>query len=386
MNSDSGMTDVIIIGAGVAGVVAAETLAARGIRVLLLDTRDPMPHCFKAEKIEADQAVLLRKFGVMEALLPATGRIRTIVNAQRGRVLFSQPIEQYGILYHDMVNLLRRNLRPEVEFRLGRVESVETGPTRQRVRLQGGEERTCRLVLVASGTAAQLCEPLGLRRRMIREKHSLALGYDIVPVGRADFPFDSVTYYPLSTKERIAYLTVFRIHNAMRANLFLYRSNDDVWVRQFMKAPVDLLEQSLPGAGRLLGSYEVTSRVEVATVHLFKTETPMIPGLLLIGDACQSVCPSTGTGLTRVLTDVDTMLRYVPEWLASEGMEAEKLRRYYEDPVKVATDASSLNQADYVRDASLSISRRWLSHQSRLHLTAWKSKGQRPEALEQVMQ
>lgn len=364
------MADVIIIGAGLAGAAAAAVLGAKGIRVRLLDSRDPVGRCFKAEKIEADQAALLRKFGLLEAMLPATGRIRTILNAQGGKVLYSQPIEQYGIHYHDMVNIVRRSLPANVDFRIGRVERIETGPDTQRVRTSTGEELTSRLLVMASGTAAQLGAPLGIRRNMIREKHSLAIGFDIAPIEGSSFPFDSVTYYPGGVSNRIAYLTLFMIGRTMRANLFLYRNSDEAWVRQFTRNSAEMLEEALPGITKITGPFRVEGRVECAAIHLYKAEQFLHPGLLLIGDAFQSVCPSTGTGLSRVLTDVDVLTEYAPAWLRTPGMGLEKIRQFYNHPNKIATDASSLSQAEYVRDASTSFSRRWVSQQARLHVNA----------------
>jgi 2-polyprenyl-6-methoxyphenol hydroxylase-like FAD-dependent oxidoreductase len=355
----------------VAGATAATVLGAKGIRVTLLDARDPVARCFKAEKIEADQAALLRKFGLLKSMLPVAGRIREILNAQRGKVLYSQPIEQYGIHYHDMVNIVRQGLPAKVDFRIGRVEGIETGPETQRVRTSTGEELTARLLVVASGTAAQLCAPLGIHRRMIREKHSLAIGFDIAPNEGAAFPFDSVTYYPAGVANRIAYLTLFLIGRAMRANLFLYRTSDDSWVRQFTRSPAELLEASLPGLTKITGPFRAEGRVECAAIHLYKAEQFLHPGLILIGDAFQSVCPSTGTGLSRVLTDVDVLTEHVPHWLETPGMGLEKMRQFYDHPSKIATDASSLGQAEYVRDASTSFSRRWVSQQVRLHANAW---------------
>src|SRR5437762_603267 len=104
--------DIIIIGAGLAGATAAALLARQGRRVVLIDRWTSYPSCFKAEKIEPDQADLFRKFGLLPALLPAAGHIRGVVGAEDGRVIGTRRIEQYGIFYHDMVNLIRNTLPP----------------------------------------------------------------------------------------------------------------------------------------------------------------------------------------------------------------------------------------------------------------------------------
>src|SRR6185436_12022856 len=114
---------------------AATVLSRQGIRAMLIDRRDTYPPTFKAEKIEPEQADLFRKFGVMDTLLPRTGRIHAIVRAWGGRAQKPVKIEQYGIYYHDMVNALRDALPPSVEFKTGRVENISTGVDLQHVRL-----------------------------------------------------------------------------------------------------------------------------------------------------------------------------------------------------------------------------------------------------------
>jgi 2-polyprenyl-6-methoxyphenol hydroxylase-like FAD-dependent oxidoreductase len=58
--------DVLIVGAGLAGAAAAAVLGRLGLRVALVDPRLVSPPVFKAEKIEPDQADLLRCLGLME--------------------------------------------------------------------------------------------------------------------------------------------------------------------------------------------------------------------------------------------------------------------------------------------------------------------------------
>ena len=362
--------EIIIIGAGLAGSTAATVLGAKGLRVILLDSRDPYPVCFKAEKIEEDQAQLFRKFGLLDALAPATGRIRTVLNAQRGKVLYAQPIEQYGIRYHDMVNLIRRRLPKSVDFRLGQVKNIVTGPQLQRVAINGGVELTSRLVVVASGTSAQLCARLGIRRTMIRPRHSFAFGFDIERLDGERFHFDSVTYYPFRTSERIAYLTLFLIGRTMRANLFTFRTSDEEWVRQFLSEPAEQLESALPGLDKIIGPFRVVGRVECATINLYTTEDLRHPGIVLIGDAFQSVCPTTGTGLSRVLTDVDVLSECIPAWLDTPRMGANKISQFYNHPRKIAADVSSLKQTEYVRKVSTARARQWIVYQARFRANA----------------
>ncbi|TKB71129.1 MAG: FAD-dependent oxidoreductase, partial [Nitrospira sp.] len=46
--SVSSIWDVVIVGAGLAGASAAAVLSRKGVRVMLVDSRETYPACFKA--------------------------------------------------------------------------------------------------------------------------------------------------------------------------------------------------------------------------------------------------------------------------------------------------------------------------------------------------
>ena len=56
-----GSPDVVIVGAGMAGVVSARLLARQGLSVVLVDPLPRCAPCFKAEKVEPDQRELLEE-------------------------------------------------------------------------------------------------------------------------------------------------------------------------------------------------------------------------------------------------------------------------------------------------------------------------------------
>ena len=91
-------TDVLIVGAGLAGTAAATILGRSGARVALLDAVDPLPYCFKAEKLSADQVERFQRLGVGN-------------------------VEPRGTYYHDLVNGLRRQVPAEVDCRVAKVRS-----------------------------------------------------------------------------------------------------------------------------------------------------------------------------------------------------------------------------------------------------------------------
>ena len=372
-DSSNTSAEIIVIGAGLAGATAAAVLGAQGRRVMLVDAREACPPVFKAEKIEPDQAQLLRQFGLLEALLPHAGHIREIRSYDSRRLFQIRSIEQYGLFYSDMVNLVRERLPATVQFKTARVTRIANGPDVQRVSLEGGEELTCRLVVVASGLNAELPASLRLKRVAVRKYHSAAIAFTIEPPNSGAFAFDSVTCFPRElpagrgSETAVDYLTLFPIGKIMRANLFAFPSADDAWTREFLREPERALVASFPNLRRMIGEYRLASKVETSLIHLYRTEGEPPPGVVLIGDSAQNACPSTGMGLSKVFTDVDVLCsEYVPRWLATPGMGREKVAEFWNDARKRSVDEQTLRDAIYRRQARTDASLKWRIHRARL--------------------
>ena len=327
---------------------------------MLLDRWRTFPECFKAEKIEPDQSALLRKFGLMSGLLSQTARIRGVVGAEDGRVLGTRQVEQFGIFYHDMVNNIRGALPSTVDFKVGRVQDIEADVNLQRVTLVGGEVHTARLVALACGVGGDLQTRLGMRREMIQKDQSLALGFTIEPATGRSFPFDAVTYYPDGCLGRIGYLTLFRAGSVMRANLFVFWSSAEARTRAFLIEPRQELARIFPKLTDIIGDYDVVSRVESSRIDLYRMAGNLRPGVVLLADAYQGVCPTTGTGLSKVLTDVDVLCHdCLPNWLSTPGMGLEKIADFYANTRKREVDRHSLASASFNRQIAISDTFRW---------------------------
>jgi 2-polyprenyl-6-methoxyphenol hydroxylase-like FAD-dependent oxidoreductase len=354
-----------------AGASLAAVLGQQGRRVILVDPHSSCPRVFKAEKVDQEHVLLLRKFGLLQHLLPHSRRWTEVHAGYDGRIFKTLGTEQYGINYADMVNALRTNLPPVVDYRCDSVEHITNSGQLQRVKLRGGAQLTSRLVVLTSGVSSGLLADLKLRRRVLQKDQSIVLGFDVAVSQAQPFDFDSIVYYSVSPSTCISYLTLFKVRNTMRANLFVYRSPHDPWVREFILQPDQMLRRHLPELSRVTGEFQVTSKVESGCIDLYSVDGNPQPGVVLAGDAFQTACPSTGLGLSKVLTDVDVLSTCILGWLATPGMGTDKLVDFYNHPRKRAADSLALKRAHNDRCVAVDTSFRWQIHRSLLHLK-WK--------------
>lgn len=358
-------TDIAIAGGGLAGSLAAAMLARAGYTVALADPHETYPPDFRAEKIDGTQAAVLRRTGLADAVL----RVATLDGeswvARFGRLIEKRPGDQHGILYDAMVNAVRGQIPPQVNFVHAKVTGIETSDDLQRVTLSTGEEIEARLVIVANGLNVGLREKLGMERHVISKHHSIMLGFDLVPRGAA-FSFPALTYYGEHTADRTAYITLFPINGTMRANLCIYRDVDDPWIREFRRSPRDTLMALMPGLAAITGAFDVPGPVQVRPADLYTTRGHIKSGVVLVGDAFSTSCPAAGCGTGKVFTDVERLCNvYVPRWLSTPGMGADKIAQFYADPDKRAYDGFSAHKAFHLRslcvDPGLTwAARRWM--------------------------
>jgi len=362
--------DVVIVGAGLAGSTAAVLLARQGMKVTVVDPRKEFPRQFKAEKIEPDQADLLRKFDLLDAVKPRTRMIREIVLAKGGRIRHRQEMEQFGISYQDIVNQVRNQIPQEVEFRIGRIQSISADPLQPKVVLADGEEYEARVVLVCCGVGGNLQAQLGVEKELVADELSMAFGFVIAHTDGSGFPFDAMTYRPSSARDRVGYLTLFRIGEILRGNLFAYWPARSSETQGFMRDAKGELERVLPGLSDVLGDFSIQGRVEACRIDLYRLKECVRPGVVMVADAYQSVCPSTGMGLSKVLTDVDILCNEcIPQWFASPGVGLAKVRQFYADARKRRVDDQALERALRGRRLATDLSLHW---RARRMIAQWR--------------
>jgi 2-polyprenyl-6-methoxyphenol hydroxylase-like FAD-dependent oxidoreductase len=345
-------TDVAIVGGGLAGSTAAAMLGRAGIRSVLIDPHPTYPPDFRCEKLDASQVALLHNTGLSSPVLRAATADEEICVARFGRLIDRRPNAQYDFFYDTLVNTVRVGIPSTSGFVAAKVSSIATSPDRQTLELSTGDSISARLIVLANGLNLALRHQLGIGREVLSACHSISIGFNLAPVGRRSFDFRALTYFPERVADRMAYLTLFPIGATMRANLFVYRDMRDPWLRQMKSAPCEALRSLMPGLCRLIGETEV-SDVKIRPVDLVVSTNYRQAGIVLAGDAFATSCPAAGTGCNKVLTDVELLCNhYIPRWLASDGMGANKIAAFYDDPVKLTCEMFSRDKAFFLRALS----------------------------------
>jgi 2-polyprenyl-6-methoxyphenol hydroxylase-like FAD-dependent oxidoreductase len=354
-------TDIAIIGGGLAGSTAAAMLGRAGIAALLIDPHEIYPFDFRVEKLSGGvQVDRFARTGLADAVLPTASLDGENWIARFGYLLDKPPSRQYGIMYDELIAAIRAEISGPAERICAKVVEVAASAERQKLTLSDGATISARLVVLANGLNLGLRRSLGIERQIISACHSISLGFDLVPVGRPAFDFPALTYFSERPGDRIPYLTLFPVGRRMRANLFAYRAADDPWLREIREKPVETLNATLPRLRRITGEFAVSGDIKVRPADLCVSTRYRQPGIVLIGDAFSVTCPVTGAGTDKVFTDVTQLCNvHIPIWLATEGMGADKIASFYDDPVKTTCDAWSMAKAFSFRAVSIDTTPYW---------------------------
>jgi len=361
------VTDIAIVGGGLAGSLAAAVLARAGHRVILIDKRAVYPEEFRVEKIAGQQLDILGRLGFVRELEAVACRYDRVLNIREGKVVDVSVGQAYGFSYDRMVAMARGLIPDTSSLIVDQVTGVSCSNDLQQLSLASGKRVSSRLVVLATGMAGALGHSLGMTRRVLAARHSVSFGFTIARPDDAPFGFEALTCYGERPSDGVDYLSLFPVPAGMRANLFMFRDPADPVMRELRRETKSTLLRLMPGLQPFLGDFRVVDRVQSWVMDLSILEGHLQPGVVLIGDAFQTNCPAAGTGVSRLLVDVERLCtQHVPRWLATPGMGIEKISQFYTDHDKIAADQRSLRMARFREALTSGNDLRW-NIQRRLH-------------------
>ena len=352
--------DVAIVGGGLAGSIATAVLTRAGYRVALIDKRAVYPEEFRVEKLAGQQVEILRRLGLLDAFAKTACSFDAVLNVRRGKVVDVSRGASYGLHYAPLVAIARRLIADPSCLIVDQVLNITASDHLQQITLASGNRVEARVAILATGMAGAIPYALGIKRRVLVERHSLAFGFTIAPADGTEFAFPALTSYGERTVDGIDYLSVFPVPGGMRANLFMFRDPNDPIMREIRREPKSTLLRLMPGLRQHLGDFKVTDRVQNWVMDLANVEGHLQPGIVLIGDAFQTSCPAAGTGVSRLLVDVERLCTvYLPEWLKTDGMGTEKISAFYSDCDKIASDERAFRMAHFRRALTSGAGMQW---------------------------
>lgn len=337
--------DVLVVGGGFAGLCAAWVLASEGLRVEVVEQRPRATRALRAEKIEPRQAALMRRFGLLHARRPLATPLVTIGWLTPRGVRRVHVGEQYGMRYAETVEALRDIASTRVRMRSGTVTAVLPDATTPGVRLADGSVERARLVVVATGPATsatarlQMGGPQTRRGRLV----SVAYGFDVAGEALDGSDLNGLNVRG-GRRDGVDYLTLFRVGAVVRANLFTSWAPGSATGRALVADPSSILDQLFPAVRATLGRLDVVGGVQVGVSRHHRLRDPGRPGVVVIGDAHQTASPATGTGLDKVLTDVDVLASWAPRWVEGADVGPDRIAAFYTDPVRQAVDERVLRE------------------------------------------
>ncbi|MGD5656729.1 hypothetical protein QUT10_22545, partial [Xanthomonas citri pv. citri] len=153
------------------------------------------PDEFRVEKIGGQQLEMFRKLGFLDALANVACRYDQVLNIREGKVVDVSVGQAYGLPYANLVAMARSQLPDPSSLIVDEVTAISCSDDVQHIELASGKRLDARLVVLATGMASALGYKLGIRRRVLADRHSVSFGFTIARKDGTPFDFEALTCY-----------------------------------------------------------------------------------------------------------------------------------------------------------------------------------------------
>ncbi|OLR93603.1 FAD-dependent oxidoreductase [Actinokineospora bangkokensis] len=318
--------DVVVSGAGVAGLSAAHALGGLGLRVLVLDKQREVRPIPKGELLQPGATGVLRDWDVAPGL-GSRGALRLsglVARDSAGEALMTMDYTTLGtdrpwLLVHDyhvILDALARTLPPSVELRRGAVvRNLLDGPVAG-VRVDDGDV-SARLVVAADGVSSRLRRDAGIGFDRVDYPHRLA-AFELV-----DQPLtDDVSTYATSRGLAMRYSLP-----GGRARLYVQIGPDELRGVSDAGGWVDGVIRDVPAFAPLRDAIvHAWPTRQVLPVGRALAKTLTSGRLVLIGESAHAVHPAAGQGMNSSIIDAASLAAHLSDGDLSDGALLPRLR------------------------------------------------------------
>ncbi|MFI9011419.1 FAD-dependent monooxygenase [Actinosynnema sp. NPDC053489] len=303
--------DVVVSGAGAAGLAAARALGGTGLRVLVLDRRPTPAPTAKGEILQPGAVRVLDDWGALDDLRAADARPvdRLAIRDGDGSALLAV---EYATLpgphrqvlcaaYEDLCAAITRSLPDTVRVVRGvRVDGVlREGGRVAGVAVAGGGVRA-RVVVAADGMSSVLRRDAGITVDRDEYPHRL-LAFDVAD---ADVPAE-VTAYRTARGLRLVYpLPGRRCRLYAQVTPDEFRSTGTADLGRWVDGVLAEVPALAPLAPALRASLH---RRQLFGVSRLRAGRLAVPGLALVGEAAHAVHPMAAQGVNSSLADAEAL-------------------------------------------------------------------------------
>ncbi len=309
--------DIIVVGGGLAGAVAARKLAELGRRVLVLERETAFRDRVRGEQMHPWGGAAARRLGIYDELLATCGHDARYNNAyvaghqaSHRDLHATTPYGGIGVttFHHPEMQevLLASAVRAGATVRRGAETRSLAGGTTPHVVFSdrtSTHEVTARVVIGADGRTSKVRAWGGFLSRRAPERLRIAgalLQHTTAPVDGLHMcvaPHGNMLLCPLGDGRARAYF-IYDIAVAGRRSL-----SGKTKVDEFLR----LCRETGAPAGWLEGVVLAEPLADFEGANQW-VEHPHRDGIVLVGDAAATLDPSFGSGLSKVLLDVERLL------------------------------------------------------------------------------
>ena len=333
-------TQVLIVGGGLAGSLAALLLARRGQNPIVVDPFEAETDDLRGETFSGDEIDLARSLGVTEAF---GGELAMATSGYRRG---------------DMVAAVRALWPDRVMAVAGRAVGIVPGDQVVTTLLADGLQLTSRVAVVACQSDSGLLRRLGVDRVASSTRHACVVAFDVTVRPESQAYLDGAMAFGADGVD--GRVTFVQDGDKVRVNVALFDDMLSLRVQRFRRMPLVMLAQGLPSCkGRFAGA-RLIGAPTVWSTDLATSSHSSRDGVVLIGEARAAACPVTGGAMARILGDVQLLTRtHLPQWLASASVGGDRIEGFYRDINIAKRDRMLLRRSRAARQLATSPALVW---------------------------